>query len=265
MNASLSAGRTLRHDKYQKTLPGASYNRDDESNNKHTGNSRSGSHHLMTSYLLLKYGHLIAFVYWLGGDLGTFLASRQVINRELSPESRQVALKIMLACDMGPKLAMPLILPMGLHLAYLGQSLPLSPLTVGLAWLVGLYWFTVVLVLYLNEGKPFTAKLSQVDLYFRVAVVLALLATSAVFFAGGQAANWATGKVVIFALMVCCGIAIRINLKPFIPAFVTMMSQGASKEVDDTMANSIARCRPWVWTIWVGLFVNAGLGIHLFG
>ena len=32
----------------------------------------------------------------------------------------------MLACDMGPKLAMPLILPLGLHLAWLGGALPLT-------------------------------------------------------------------------------------------------------------------------------------------
>ncbi len=219
----------------------------------------------MTTYLLLTYGHLIAFVYWLGGDLGTFLASRQVINPELSPQSRQVALKIMLACDMGPKLAMPLILPLGLHLAYLGQSLPLSALTVGLAWLAGLYWFSVVLILYLNEGKLFTARLSQVDLYFRVAVVVALLAGCAAFIAQGQGAMWAISKVIIFALMICFGIAVRLNLKPFIPAFVTMMSEGASDESDSAMANSINNCRPWVWAIWLGLFLNAALGIHLLG
>ena len=70
----------------------------------------------MSTYLLIKYAHLLAFVYWLGGDLGTFLASRQVVNSSNSPEARSVALKIMLACDMGPKLAMPIILPLGMQL-----------------------------------------------------------------------------------------------------------------------------------------------------
>mgnify|MGYP001546284658 CR=1 FL=1 len=120
----------------------------------------------MNEYLLLKFAHIIAFVYWLGGDLGTFLASRQVINPSLSPESRHVALKIMLACDMGPKLAMPLILPLGLHLAYLGGVLSVPTILLGLVWLVAIYWFSVVLVLHLNEGKPFTIRLSVVDFYY---------------------------------------------------------------------------------------------------
>ncbi|MEH6580322.1 MAG: hypothetical protein V7754_00195 [Halioglobus sp.] len=219
----------------------------------------------MNEYLLLKFLHILAFVYWLGGDLGTFIASRQVVNPELSPQSRHVALKIMLACDMGPKLAMPLILPLGFHLAYLGESLPISALQLSLVWGIALYWFSVVLVLYLNEGKPFAAKLSQIDLYFRIVMAAGLLLWGGYALVGDTATAWAAWKVIIFAAMVCCGIAIRINLKPFIPAFAVMMGQGASRETDEAMATSIGRCRPWVWCIWAGLFVNAALGTHLIG
>ena len=122
----------------------------------------------MNEYLLLKLAHVVAFAYWLGGDLGTFLASRQVVNRDNSPEARSVALKIMLACDMGPKLSMPLILPLGIHLAVYGGWLPLTGLMLAVIWLLCLYWFAVVLVLYINEGKPFTARLSKADFWFRI-------------------------------------------------------------------------------------------------
>lgn len=219
----------------------------------------------MNEYLLLKFLHIIAFVYWLGGDLGTFLASRQVVNPDNSPQSRHVALKIMLACDMGPKLAMPLILPLGLHLAYLGGTLPLTVLQMSLAWGLSLYWFAVVMVLYLNEGKPFTAKLSQLDLYFRIAVAVSLLVLGSYQLIQDSAASWAVWKLFVFAAMVCCGIAIRINLKPFVPAFAAMMAEGASRETDDAMALSISRCRPWVWCIWGGLLLNAALGTRLIG
>ena len=160
---------------------------------------------------------------------------------------------------------MPLILPLGLHLAYLGGTLPLTGWHMSLAWGIALYWFAVVMALYLNEGKPFTVKLSQLDLYFRIAVAVLLLTWSSYQLMGDAAASWAVWKLIIFAAMVCCGIAIRINLKPFIPAFATMMGEGASRETDDTMARSIGRCRPWVWCIWGGLFLNAALGTHLIG
>ena len=219
----------------------------------------------MNEYLLLKFAHIIAFVYWLGGDLGTFQASRQVVNPEHSPQSRHVALKIMLACDMGPKLAMPLILPLGLHLASLSGALPISAGLLAASWAAALYWFVVVLVLYLNEGKPFTVWLGQLDLYFRVAVVTLLLVWGAYLLLGGAGAAWAAWKILIFAAMVACGIAIRLRLKAFVPAFSEMMSSGATEATNRTMTDSIANCRPWVWCIWAGLFTNAALGTRLIG
>ncbi|MEX0828412.1 MAG: hypothetical protein WD005_05610, partial [Haliea sp.] len=129
----------------------------------------------MTELLLLKYAHIIAFVYCLGGDLGTFVASKQVVNPNNSPDSRAIALKIMLACDQGPKLAMPLILPLGMHMAVIMGMVNIPGWSVVAMWLIALYWLTTVMVLYVHEGKPFTAKLSRIDFYFRIGVVIALV------------------------------------------------------------------------------------------
>ena len=68
-------------------------------------------------YTVLLYIHVLALVYWLGGDLGTYLSSRHVLRSDLGVESRQTAFKILMECDMGPRLAMPIILGSGCHLA----------------------------------------------------------------------------------------------------------------------------------------------------
>ena len=217
----------------------------------------------MPDYLLLKFAHIMALVYWLGGDLGTFLASRHVINRELSPEARHVALRIMLACDMGPKLAMPLILPLGLQLAYMSGSLAISIPALIAAWVACLYWFGVVLVLFTNEGKPFTVRLSTIDFYFRIAVVLVLLGYGGSLLLGAETPRWVAWKLLVFAAMVACGIAIRLHLKPFPGAFGAIMSGGPNEDANRVMALSVQRCRPFVWMIWGGLFLNTALGIHL--
>lgn len=218
-------------------------------------------------FLLLKYAHIIATVYWLGGDLGTFFASNQVINKELSPESRQTALKIMLACDQGPKIAMPLILALGVHMASLLQVIALPSWGVLAVWLVCLYWLGNVLYLYFNEGSEISRKLASIDLYFRIVVVIALIAftISQWLSADTTTASWVGWKLLVFAALVACGIAIRINLKPFIPAFGEMMQNGASAQTDTLMHTSLMRCRPFVWCIWLGLFVNTALGVHLIG
>lgn len=219
----------------------------------------------MNEYLLLQFAHIIAFVYWLGGDLGTFIASRYVVNDSLGTEARATALKIMLACDQGPKLAMPLILPLGLHMTVITGLMQLPAWGLALVWLLAAIWFTNVLVLYFNEGKAFTRRLSKADLLFRIAVVIALTVLALVGLGESSliAANWVSWKLLVFAALVSCGIAIRINLKPFVPAFVKLMSEGPSEPVNAAMRDSVARCRPFVWTIWAGLFLNAAIGLHL--
>lgn len=219
----------------------------------------------MTSYLAIKYLHLVLFAYWLGGDLGTFLASRQVVNTGLSPESRRTALRIMLACDMGPKLAMPLMLPAGLHMAAASAVLPLSATALALAWGVCICWFAWVLTVYLKEGSLVAARLTKFDLYFRFVLIAALVAWTARLAVAAAVPAWIVFKLFIFALLVMCGIGIRFNLKTFKPAFAKMMSEGASARSDAAMSRSIRRCLPWVWGIWAGLFVSAALGSRLLG
>ena len=77
-------------------------------------------------YNVVLYVHVLALVYWLGGDLGTFLSSRHVLRSELGVESRQTAFNILMECDMGPRLAMPLILGSGFHLSSLRWPGPVS-------------------------------------------------------------------------------------------------------------------------------------------
>ncbi len=219
----------------------------------------------MEYFLWLKYAHIIAFVYWLGGDLGTFFASQQVVNRDNSPESRSVALKIMLACDQGPKLAMPAIFVLGYQMAAAMGYLTVPGWVTPLVWVLGIYWFTVVLVLYFNEGKSFTQTLSAWDFRFRLAVIAVLVAWSVSELMGGETigADWVAWKILVFAGLVSCGVMIRLNLKPFVPAFVKLVSEGPTDELNNTLQQSINRCRPWVWLIWIGLFVNAAFGVHL--
>ena len=220
----------------------------------------------MISFLALKYLHLVLFAYWLGGDLGTFLASRQVTNTALSAESRHTALRIMLACDMGPKLAMPLVLPSGLNMAAITGLLPLSSTALPLIWAICLCWFAWVLIIYLKEGGALAIGLTRFDLYFRILLIVLLLGWM-VTLAGSVAPppGWVLAKLLIFALLVTCGIGIRFNLRTFKPAFAQMIREGANESSDMAMRQSLQRCLPWVACIWAGLFLAAALGAHLLG
>lgn len=219
----------------------------------------------MNDYLLLKLLHLLAFVYWLGGDLGTFFASRFVVDPALSPAQRHTALKIMLGCDQGPKLCMPLIFALGFSMSAKVGFIAAPALAQAAVCVVCLAWFANVNWLYFTQNMAAKARVSQIDLWFRVAVVAALSTTSiaALFGQGFIKADWLALKVLIFAALVACGIYIRLQLKPFVAAFGALMAKGSSADVEHTLSHALARCRPAVYLIWLGLVVNAALGLHL--
>ena len=219
----------------------------------------------MDYYPLLKYVHVIAFVYWLGGDLGTFFASRQVVRRDIGVEARRVALKVMLACDQGPRLAMPATFAIGYQMAASMGFLVSPDWLTATVWIVCLVWFADVLILYRHEGKPFAARLATIDFRFRL-VAMALLIGAAIHGLAGGAwliddrMGW---KILIFAGLMGCGVMIRWHLRPFGPAFASLVANGPDDAVNDTLERSLGRCRPYVNAIWLGLLVNAAIGMRL--
>ena len=97
-------------------------------------------------------------------------------------------------------------------------------------------------------------------------VVVILLAGSAIWALLGDnfiRPDWLALKVLVFAALVACGIYIRIQLKPFVAAFGALVTTGSTEQVEATLQKSLGRARPAVYLIWVGLILNAALGLHL--
>lgn len=219
----------------------------------------------MSDYFLLKFGHLLLFVYWLGGDLGTFYSSKFVADPELSAEARRTAAKIMLGVDQAPRICMTLILPFGLHLAHKLGIFEVDFSVVIAAWILGIAWLLMVLVLHFDTTSAYIPALNRFDFWFRVLLVggVAAIAAYALIFNKIFTADWAAIKLLVFAAVVASGLMIRVHLNSFAPAFQELMTDGASDAVNQTISDSIKRSKPYVYAIWFGLLVNAALGLHL--
>ena len=219
----------------------------------------------MNEYLILKLLHILLFVYWLGGDLGTFYASKFVARSDLSEAQRSTALTIMMGVDQGPRICMALILGPGVHMAISAGMMELPSYVIPLTWLMCFGWLAMVLAIHFGHGKSYLPKLTQFDFYFRVVViaVCAYVGISSLMGGGVILQDWLAIKLLVFGALVACGLGIRVYLKPFIPAFGAMMQHGKTEEGDRIMQNSLSRVRPFVYLIWVGLLVNTALGMHL--
>lgn len=212
--------------------------------------------------------HLVLFVYWLGGDLGVFYASRFVLRPDLPPAARAVAARIMVVVDMAPRICLVLILPSGVTLMALspyGTAFAGRPLAA--VWVFGLAWLAVVVLDHRRGDTPLGRRLRDADLAVRFALVAGLLGVSVYTlvdptpFGAQTNPRWLAGKVAAYALCILCGVLIRRRLRPFGPAFGRLVASGPSADVERAIRTSVQGCLPFVWAIWTLVLIAAALGV----
>ncbi len=216
----------------------------------------------MSIYELLLLVHILLFVYWLGGDLGVFYSSGFVVNPELSVDARLTAAKIMLGCDLVPRICMSLTLTIGGLLAhYVGVEHASWQLLAIVA--LGPFWLAIVLVLHYQHNAPYIPLLTKFDFYFRWFVVLSVIASSCYALLNNTLTDtpWLIAKLLAFAFLVFCGLMIRIQLKGFSATYVKLLQGTQTDDDNQAMIASLNRVRPWVVTIWLVLLFQAYLGI----
>lgn len=219
----------------------------------------------MSVLLLAKLAHILGFVYWLGGDLGTFFGSKYVIDPTKSPEARALALKIMMACDQGPKIAMPFMFSLGLSMANSVGLLEIPLMVEALVWLIAIVWCFNVNYLYFSSSAVIKSMVSQIDFWIRILAVIAIVGYAMVGLVNDLlvGAEWLSYKMLIFAAMVVFGLMVRVVLKSFPADFHQLMVEGPSDALNARITRQMKLAKSWVWGIWVGLFANAMIGVHL--
>ena len=211
---------------------------------------------------LVKYLHVLLFVYWLGGDAGVYYSSKFVTNASLSRDARLTAFKIFVNLDMLPRYCLALMLTVGGVLAeFVGYEHPLWQ-TIAIVAL-GPIWVWVVHTIHVKEGTDFGRKLAALDRKFRVFMIVAIVASVAYHWVTGplQPYPWLAAKLLIFAFLIFCGFMIRLKIPPFIEGFRALATTGPTPESDRMMSEGMGACRPYVLVIWAGVAISALIGI----
>lgn len=220
----------------------------------------------MNEFLLLKLLHVIGFAYWIGADLGVFYSSYYVANDKLSGDVRVATAKILFALDQAPRICMTLMLPLGAHLAWRLGIFSFDAAVMALIWLLGLGWLAMVVALHAMAAGPGKAFLTRFDFWFRLTLSIGLVASGLMSLtpAFSGLPYWVSWKLAIFGGLVGCGLMVRVKLKDFGPAFANLAMGKVSDTDNEAIRRSLGGTRPFVVLIWIGLFVSAALGIHVF-
>lgn len=205
--------------------------------------------------------HVLVFVYWLGGDLGAFYASTILTDKKQPVPVRATAAKVLENIDMSPRTALILTLPTGLTLAAAKGWIALPPAALVAGWTIALIWLAIAWKIHLSH-PPAASPVRRLDLSIRWLLILGLLAAAAI---GGVGAVefplFIRLKFAVLATAIAAGLMIRRVLAPFGPAFVQMVTTGATPQTDAAISLALAKGRPVVLGLWALLLAAALLGL----
>lgn len=214
---------------------------------------------------ILRWAHIVAMVYWLGGEWGVFQTAYNVVNRKLPMEERRRHMETAYRIDILARTGIILLLPLGMHMGYYWGTQPFGGL-----WLVGMWMFVAVwLVLcwaaFVYRETDTGIRLTKIDEAIRFVLIPALIISAISSLLGYGPFNamegfqWFSLKIFIYALMLCIGLYLRFVMREWTTMF-RILAAGENAEVENKLERSIRASRKMAYVYWVGIGSVAFLG-----
>lgn len=214
---------------------------------------------------VLLLAHIAVLGAWFGTDIATFALSRRVLDRARPVVARQELAGAMMSIEVIARLCLPAMLVTGVALSVEGGFLDLPRVTIPIVLAAGAAWVGVVWAIHRGAGgSEAVGSLARADLVVRSVVASCLWGASvwSIVDGGGPfVGDWLAVKVGLFALVMTCGIAIRVLLRPFGAAFARLSTEGSTSAVELALADPIRRAQPLVGVIWASLLAAIALAV----
>ena len=211
---------------------------------------------MLNTHTLVAFLHVLLFAYWLGSDLGVFICGMVGRRPGLSAEARAKLQEAGALIDMAPRTCLVLMVPTGLTLAADFGS-PARGLALGAVWVASVAWLWLVWQVHWRHGSALGRTYWRIDFVVRSLVMAGFVGFGAASLAGltAVAGRWLAAKMLVFGLIILCGIVVRILL---LRGTATVpQADGAAAPRPDAMP----RIRQVVLVIWALVALAAFLGV----
>ncbi|WP_200819904.1 MULTISPECIES: hypothetical protein [unclassified Azospirillum] len=216
----------------------------------------------LDEHLVLRWLHIIAMAYWLGGEWGVFNAARNIARPDLPLDERLRHMETAYRIDILARTGIILLLPLGLHM---GNNLGVQPL--GGPWLVGMWifvagWLSLTLTAFFQRGSDLGILLTKLDEAIRYFVIPALFLTGvySLVTGGPFTAHWYAAKATLFSGLLIIGLILRFVMRDWVTDFRKLVSGGPNPAVEQKMGSAMAFSRKLAYFYWAGIITMAFLG-----
>ncbi len=215
---------------------------------------------------VVRWLHILAMVYWLGGEWGVFQTSYHVTNRDLSLEERRRHMETAYRIDILARTGIIMLLPLGLHMGHLYGFTPfLDGIGLAIMWALSLSWLALCWAAFFKRETDAGIALTKLDEKVRFVLIPALFAVSILAFMGHgplaieTGSYWYPAKMFTYALMLVFGLGLRFIMREWTTLF-RVLAEGPNQAAQTQLEISIGRGRMIAYCYWIGIATTAFFG-----
>lgn len=211
----------------------------------------------MYSTLLLV--HVLGWVFWLGTDVGVFIACRYAQRPQLSVQTRLTLLELGMVLDRMPRMAVPLVWGSGMLLAaQLGYNLIDPAITTAFT----LLWIAVTwLVVFMAQDTPSYRYALRAQNLIYLLVILGMGIGCSHLLVSGELPLWIALKGYGYVLIGIAAILLEKWFHPVAESFMQLASSGATPELNQRIASELKPVYVTVLCIYAGTMIAGVAGL----
>jgi hypothetical protein len=217
---------------------------------------------VIPGYLVLKWVHILAVVYWLGGEWGVFQTAYHILNPHLSLAERRHHLETAYRIDILARLGILLLLPLGFQMGAMIGVHPFGAYVVPV-WILMLAWMSLTFSAFLKRGTPTGIRLTLIDEKIRYGVIPLLFGTAvySLVTGGPIIAHWYAAKVLVYSLLLVIGLLLRFVMRHWAVIFRQLAETGSTPALERQLAREGSLSRLLAYVYWIGIAGNAFIGV----
>lgn len=214
---------------------------------------------------ILRWLHILAMVYWLGGEWGVFQTSYKVVNPALSLEERGRHMDTAYRIDIMARTGIISLLPLGMHMGHIWGMQPFGGGWLAAMWALWAAWMALTWGAFANRGNPLGKRLSDIEDWTRYILIPVLIIASLSSLLGhgpfeaGPGQKWFSAKLLTYGSLLVLGVGLRLIMHEWRTLF-PVLAAGPNPEAEAKLKRSIGRGRAIAYAYWIGIATTAFFG-----
>lgn len=210
----------------------------------------------MDEVLILRWVHIIAMVYWLGGEWGVFQTSFNVINRSLSMDERRRHMETAYRIDVLARTGIILLLPLGLHMGNIYGLQPYGGSFLTAMWIFVAGWLALCWGAFIKRETDTGIMLTKLDEKIRWVLIptIFVVGISSLMghgpFEAGEGMRWYALKFTLYGFTLCIGLGLRWIMRQWTARF-RVLAMGPNPEAEAALEREFLYGRLMAYVYWI--------------